>query len=157
MLIRKGTKKDIPDLHKLIVELAIYEKAADEVEVSLNELENDCFGQNSICNFFVAEINNMVSGIALYYRKYSTWKGRCLFLEDIIVREEYRRKGIGEALFEKVIEVAKKEGVRRLEWQVLNWNQQAISFYKKFDSVFDDEWINCKMTYDQIQEFNFSR
>ena len=84
-------------------------------------------------------------GIALYYTKYSTWKGRCIYIDDIIVTESRRREGIGKKLFEEVIAVAKKMKVRKLEWQVLNWNQQAINFYKKYSTVFDNEWINCKI------------
>ena len=102
-------------------------------------------------DFFVAEENNTIVGIALYYYKYSTWKGKCLFLEDIIVTESYRGKGLGKLLFNQVVEVSKAQNVRRMEWQVLNWNTPAIEFYKKYKAILDDEWINCKLTNHQLE------
>ena len=89
--------------------------------------------------------------MALYYYKYSTWKGKCLFLEDIIVTESERKNGYGQLLFQEVMQVAKAEKVRRMEWQVLDWNTAAIEFYEKYDALFDEEWINCKLTYEQLQ------
>ena len=104
-------------------------------------------------HFYVAEENGLITGIALYYFKYSTWKGKCIFLEDIIVTESQRGKGTGAKLFEQVIEAAKEMKVRRLEWQVLNWNEPAINFYKKYNANLDPEWINGKLVFDQIQNF----
>lgn len=154
ILIRKGKKSDLPGIFDLIKELAKYEKAENEVSNSILSMEDDGFGENPIYFFFVAEsIEKNIIGMALYYFKYSTWKGRCLFLEDIIVNSEYRGLGIGKALFQKVIHQAKNEKVKRLEFQVLNWNQTAIDFYKKFDCNFDDEWINVKLTEDQILHY----
>ena len=114
-------------------------------------LTNDFNGKNF--DFYVAEENNIVVGIALFFVKYSTWKGKCLFLEDIIVTEIERGNGIGKLLFNKIIEVAKETKVRRMEWQVLDWNKTAIDFYKKYDSTLDGEWINCKLTNHDLEKF----
>lgn len=150
LTIRKGTPKDIaPALH-LVKELAIYEKAPNEVEVTVEEMTEWGFSNDKQFDFFVAEENNTIIGIALYYFKYSTWKGKCLFLEDIIVTENQRGKGIGKLLFDEVIKVAKETNVRRMEWQVLEWNTPAIKFYEKYNAVLDGEWINCKLTNHQL-------
>ena len=133
---------------ELITELAVYEKAADQVVVTVKDLEQNGFGKNPIFNFFVAEYEGYIIGLALYYIKYSTWKGRCIFLEDIIVTEKFRGKKVGAKLFEKIIEVAKNEKVKRLEWQVLNWNEPALNFYKKYNAYLDSEWINAKLVFD---------
>lgn len=149
VIVRKARKKDLSSVLSLINELAAYEKAPNEVKVTLKELAKDGFGKKKIFNCFVAETpENKITGIALFYTKYSTWKGKCIFLDDIIVTESARGKGIGKKLFEAVIEVAKKMKVRKLEWQVLNWNEPAISFYKKYSTVFDNEWINCKLVFE---------
>ncbi len=147
--IRKGIANDINAALLMVKELATYEKAPNEVEVTIQEMKKEF--TNNTFDFFVAEINTEIIGIALYYYKYSTWKGKCIFLEDIIVTEKYRNKGVGKLLFDAVTTIAKQEQVRRLEWQVLNWNAPAITFYKKFNANFDDEWINCKLTYHQLQ------
>ncbi len=151
IIIRKGEIKDIPDTLSLIKELAAYEKAPNEVEVDMQEMIENY--QNKVFDFFVAELNTKIVGIALYYYKYSTWKGRCIYLDDIIITEKHRNKGIGKSLMQAVIQIAKKEKVRKLEWQVLKWNTPAIEFYKKLNTIFDDEWLNCKLTYEQIQKF----
>lgn len=153
--IRKGTKTDLPVVLNLVKELAIYEKAPNEVTVTLSDMERDGFGESPIFSFFVAEKDGTILGIALYYIKYSTWKGKCVFLEDIIVTEEYRQYGIGKKLFDEVVKVAKSMNVKRLEWQVLEWNEPAIKFYKKLNAHFDEEWINCKLTDKEIQEYKF--
>lgn len=158
--IRKARKKDIPQILALIKELAHYEKAAHEVKVTAKELERDGFGKKRAYECFVAICSRPLSkrkkalktdikiiGMALYYIKYSTWKGRCIYLDDIIVTEKMRGKGVGKLLFEKVIEVAKKMKARKLEWQTLKWNKPAINFYEKYNAVFDDEWINCKLVF----------
>ena len=150
--IRKGTESDIEQALSLIKELAIYEKAPDEVEVTPNEMRAWGFGSNKIFDFFVAEENDVIIGMALYYFKYSTWKGKCLFLEDIIVTESQRGKGIGKLLFDKIIEVSKETNVRRMEWQVLDWNTPAINFYKKYAATLDGEWINGKLTNAQLEK-----
>lgn len=146
-IVRKGERKDVGQLLKLIQELADYEKAPNEVIITEEILLKDGFGPDKIFDFYVADHGGEILGIALYYTKYSTWKGRCLFLEDIIVSEQHRRKGIGELLFKQVVEAAEKAGVKRLEWQVLDWNKPAIEFYKKHESLFEPEWINCKLTF----------
>ena len=149
--IRKGIESDIEQALSLIKELAIYEKAPDEVEVTPNEMRAWGFGSNKIFDFFVAQENDVIIGMALYYFKYSTWKGKCLFLEDIIVTETQRGKGIGKLLFDKIIEVSKSTNVRRMEWQVLDWNTPAINFYKKYAATLDGEWINGKFTKAQLE------
>lgn len=154
MAIRKGTKTDLPAVLNLVKELAIYEKAPNEVTVTLSDMERDGFGENPIFSFFVAETEGKVVGIALYYIKYSTWKGKCVFLEDIIVTEAYRQYGIGKKLFDEIVKVAKEMDVKRLEWQVLEWNEPAIKFYKKLNAHFDEEWINCKLTDKEIQAYS---
>lgn len=151
VVIRTGNENDIPAALDLVKELAVFEKAPTEVEVTVREMTNWGFGKDKIFNFFVLEKENKIVGIAVYYYKYSTWKGKCLFLEDIIVTEKERKNGYGKLLFNEVVKVAKSQKVRRMEWQVLDWNTPAIEFYKKYNSHMDGEWINCKLTYDQIQ------
>lgn len=147
--VRKAQKKDMSSVLSLIKELATYEKAPKEVKITVKELEKDGFGQHKVFNCFVAQDkNNKIIGIALYYIKYSTWKGKCIYLDDIIVTESMRGQGIGKQLFEAVINVAKKRKVRKLEWQVLEWNKPAINFYKKYRTIFDNEWINCKLSFE---------
>ena len=149
--IRKGEKSDLPTIYALIKELALYERAENEVSNTLDEMLEDGFGENPIYYFFVAENNEKkIVGLSLYYFKYSTWKGRCMYLEDIIVNEPSRGKGIGSALFKEIIVQAKAEKVKRLEFQVLNWNEPAIHFYRKFNCHFDEEWINVKLTQEEI-------
>jgi len=156
--IRKARKNDLPSVLSLIKELATYEKAPHEVTVTLKELEQDGFGKEKVYDCFVACITpsapplqeergkgGEVVGIALYYIKYSTWKGRCIYLDDIIVTQSQRGKGIGKKLFEKVVREAKKMQAKKLEWQVLHWNKPAINFYKKYSTIFDNEWVNCKL------------
>ncbi|MFL5765219.1 MAG: GNAT family N-acetyltransferase [Bacteroidia bacterium] len=153
--IRKGVRDDLPQVLDLVKELAAYEKAPGEVAVSIEEMERDGFGENPVFRFFVAELDKRIIGISLYYIKYSTWKGKCIFLEDIIVTEQYRKSGIGRKLFDEVVKVAKSMHVRRMEWQVLEWNEPAIKFYEKLNSNFDEEWVNCKLTGEQIAEYPF--
>ncbi len=151
--IRTGEARDVPAVLKLVKELAVYEKAVNEVTITENELLNDGFGPNSIYGLFVAEEGKEIIGIALYYEKYSTWKGRCLYLEDIIVTENKRGSGIGKQLFDTVIRVAKTKNSARMEWQVLDWNEPAINFYRKYNANLDDEWLNGKLTREQIQAY----
>jgi GNAT superfamily N-acetyltransferase len=150
LIIRKGTEADIPFALQLVKELATYEKAPDEVEVTVREMTEWGFGADKQFDFFVATDNDVIVGLALYYYKYSTWKGKCLFLEDIIVTESQRGKGLGKLLFDKVVQVGKEQNVRRMEWQVLDWNTPAIEFYKKYDATLDGEWVNCKLTNHQL-------
>ncbi len=152
-IIRKGDLKDLNSVLKLVKELAVYEKAPDEVEVTVDQMEEWGFGTDKQFDFFVAEKDGKIVGTAIYYYKYSTWKGKCLFLEDIIVTESERKNGFGKLLFDAVVQVAKKDKVKRMEWQVLEWNEPAIKFYKKTNTVFDEEWVNCKLTYEELQKF----
>jgi GNAT superfamily N-acetyltransferase len=151
--IRKGVEADLDQVLGLVKELAAYEKAPNEVEVTIEEMHNWGFGKDKVFEFFVAEHEHKIIGIALYYYKYSTWKGKCLFLEDIIVTETYRRYGLGSKLFNEVALVAKQQQVRRMEWQVLDWNEPAINFYKKYSAHLDGEWINGKLSHTQLQTF----
>ena len=150
-LIRIGTVNDLPQVLNLIKDLAAFENEPFEVEVTIAEMQNWGFGKDKIFDFFVIEIDNIIIGLALYYFKYSTWKGKCLFLEDIIVKENVRNKGYGKKLFNAVVEVAKNTGVKRMEWQVLDWNKNAIEFYNKYQANLDSKWLNCKLNYSQLQ------
>jgi len=151
--VRKGLKSDLSAALGLIKELALYENAPDEVIVTIEDMERDGFGEDPVFYFFVAEVDEKIVGISLYYVKYSTWKGKCIFLEDIIVTEQYRKHGIGKKLFDEVVKVSKELNVQRLEWQVLDWNEPAIRFYEKINSNLDKEWINCKLTKEQIVQY----
>lgn len=145
LLISKGTELDIADAFELIKELALFEKAPNEVTNSIEQMKIDGFGKNPSFEFFVAKTDNKTIGLALYYTRYSTWKGRCLYLEDIIVTENFRRKNVGKHLFDQVLEHAKSNNFASVNWQVLNWNKSAIDFYKKYNAQFDDEWLNGKI------------
>ena len=153
--VRKGSKNDLPQTLRLVKELAEYEKAPLEVAVTVEEMERDGFGDHPVFDFFVAEAKGEIVGIALYYIKYSTWKGKCVFLEDLIVTEKFRQSGIGKKLFNEVVNVAKAMNARRMEWQVLEWNEPAIRFYKKLNAHLDSEWTNCKLTEEQIENYVF--
>lgn len=117
-------------------------------------MQRDGFGENPIYKFFVAENESGIVGIALYYTAYSTWKGKTIYLEDLVVTEKLRRAGIGRKLFNAVAEEAKTVGAKRFRWQVLEWNEPAIAFYKKIGADLDGEWINCTMTEEQIQQYS---
>lgn len=153
MNIRSGNQDDLEDALALIKELAVFEKAPEAVENTIESMIKDGFGDRPVFEFFVAEVDGKVVGLALYYYNYSTWKGKSLYLEDLIVKEAYRGRGIGKRLFERVILKAKEEDVGRMDWQVLDWNTSAIDFYKKMGASLDDEWINCRLTKAQIQHF----
>lgn len=152
--IRRGEKADIPAVLQLIKTLAKYENAAEEVIIDAQNLENDGFEAPILFELLVAENNQGIVAMALYYPRYSTWKGRTLFLEDLVVNEAYRRQGIGTALFEALIREARSKGAKRLEWQVLDWNASAIRFYKKFGAQLDETWINGRLDEEQLSAFN---
>lgn len=154
--IRKGVKADLPQVLQLIKELAAYEKAEGEVIVTVDDLEKDGFGSQPLFYLFVAETGQKIVGMALYYIKYSTWKGKCVFLEDLIVTESHRKSGLGKKLFNEVVKISKQLHAERMEWQVLDWNEPAIKFYKSYNANFDSEWINCKLVGEQIQNYNFN-
>jgi len=142
--IRRAEKKDCTRLLELIHQLAVYEKAPDAVTATLEHFVESGFGENPVWYGFVAEVDGVVQGFALYYIRYSTWKGQRLYLEDFLVNEEHRGKGIGKLLFDKLIEEAKEKKFCGMVWQVLDWNEPAINFYKKYDGVtFDSGWLNC--------------
>lgn len=150
-LIRPGTEADLPDALRLIIELAVYEKEPKAVVTTVESMRKNCFGAKPVFGFFVAELDSEIVGLALCYDRYSTWRGKCLFLEDLIVSEKHRGKGIGQALFERTIQKARDEGYRGLTWQVLDWNESAINFYKKYNAKIDAGWLNCNLSPDQIQ------
>ena len=141
--IRKAVKEDCPRLMELIKELAVYEKAPNDVTVSLEHFVESGFGEKPVWWAFVAVVDGKIEGFALYYIRYSTWKGQAMYLEDIIVTEMMRGKKIGRLLFDRLIEEAKEKKWDRIIWQVLEWNEPAINFYKKYDASFDPEWVNC--------------
>ena len=147
MIIRPGKKSDIPQVFQLIKELAEYEKALDKVSNTVEKLEEDGFGPNPVYELFVAEIENNIVGIALTYYRFSTWRGKVMYLEDLIVKEHMRRKGIGKKLFDMVLDHAKVTSCVGLSLQVLDWNDLGINFYKKYNMEFDDEWINCYLVF----------
>lgn len=144
-IIRRAERADCPRLLELIRELAHYEKAPEEVTVTLDHFEESGFGEQPVWWAFVAEVDGVVEGFALYYIRYSTWKGQRMYLEDIVVTEKMRGKGLGKLLFDALIEETKEKSFKGMVWQVLDWNEPAINFYKKYNASFDPEWINCSL------------
>ncbi len=145
ILIRKAIKEDCPRLLELIRELAVFEKAPEAVSVTLEHFEESGFGEHPVYWAFVAEADGTVEGFALYYIRYSTWKGQRMYLEDILVTEKMRGKGLGSLLFDRLLEEAKEKKFKGMVWQVLDWNEPAINFYKKYGADFDGEWLNCSV------------
>lgn len=145
MNIRKGKIEDMPRVLELIQELAVFEKQPDAVQVTVSDLERDGFGPEPLFQILVAEANGEIPGIALFYNRYSTWKGKTIHLEDLIVSEKHRGCGIGMHLYQAVMEEAKKQNVRRVEWNVLDWNTPAISFYEKTGAVVFKDWLVAQM------------
>jgi GNAT superfamily N-acetyltransferase len=144
--IRKAVKEDCARLLELVTELAVYEKAPQEVTVTVAHFEESGFAENPVWWAFVAEADGKTEGFALYYIRYSTWKGQRMYLEDIIVTEKMRGKGLGKLLFDALIKEAKEKKFSGMVWQVLEWNEAAINFYKKYyNANFDGEWINCSI------------
>jgi GNAT superfamily N-acetyltransferase len=145
MRIRKALLGDEKAIHGLIQALADYERAPDEVINTPEQLRIDLF-EDEVCEALVVENeDDVIVGFALYYTSYSTWKGRCLYLEDFYVLPEFRRGGIGGKLFQEVVAIARERGVKRMDWQVLEWNEPAIAFYKKQEAILDPEWINGRL------------
>ena len=153
MTIRPGTKEDMPAVLDLIKELAAFEREPDAVVVTVDELVKDGFGPDPLFYTFIAEANNEVIGIALFYYRYSTWKGKTIHLEDLIVKQEKRGTGAGSALYKKVIKFARQEGVRRVEWVVLNWNTHAIQFYERSGAAIMRDWLTVQMNEEGITKF----
>ncbi|UCA61501.1 GNAT family N-acetyltransferase [Chryseobacterium rhizoplanae] len=147
VIIRKAVQEDCASMLELIKELAEYEKALHEVTVTLDEFTEDGFGKSPVWGAFVAELNGGIVGISLYYDRYSTWKGRRLYLEDLVVTEKMRGRQIGKLLFEATVEYGKSNAYSGMVFQVLNWNEPAINFYKKYSPKFDDEWLNVSIEF----------
>ena len=148
MQLRKGTKSDLPRLLELIRELAIYENAEEQVTNTVERMMEEGFGPSPVFGFVVVELDGKIVGAAVYYWRYSTWKGKRLYLEDLIVTEDLRGKGAGKLLFDEMIAFGKAEGASGMMWQVLDWNEPAINFYKKYSTSFDEEWLNCHIDFD---------
>jgi GNAT superfamily N-acetyltransferase len=148
--LRVARIEDCPRLLELVNELALFEKAPHEVDVSLSEFEDSGFGSNPVWKAFVAEVDNTIVGFALYYVRYSTWKGRRIYLEDLLVTESMRGKGIGKLLFDSVVKETKDLNFSGMVWQVLDWNQPAINFYKKYEAGLEAGWLNASLSKDQL-------
>ncbi|WP_297869222.1 GNAT family N-acetyltransferase [uncultured Flavobacterium sp.] len=153
MMIRKATKNDMPSVLELIQELATFEKEPDAVVVTVDDLVRDGFSANPLFQCFVAEVENEIIGMALYYYRYSTWKGKTIHLEDLIVKENKRGTGAGFALYKEIIKQGKAENVRRIEWNVLDWNTPAIDFYEKSGAKVLGDWRVVHMDDKGIEQF----
>lgn len=153
MKIRKGTPQDMPDVLALINELAVFEKEPDAVVISTEDLLRDGFSENPLFHTFVAEVNEEIIGVALYYYRFSTWKGKTIHLEDLIVKENNRGTGAGFALYSEIIKQGKKDNVRRIEWNVLDWNTPAIDFYEKSGAKVLTDWRVVHMDENGIEAF----
>jgi GNAT superfamily N-acetyltransferase len=141
--IRRAKKEDCHSILELVHQLALYERAPDEVTVSLTHFEESGFGYKPVWWSFVAEVDGKIEGFALYYLRFSTWKGKRMYLEDLYVTEKMRGKGLGKLLLDRLIREAQRRKLNGIQWQVLEWNEPAINFYKKYNAVFDGEWFNC--------------
>ena len=146
-IIRKANRSDVAAIFGLIQELALYEKAPEQVTNTADNLAQDLFDKN-LCEAIVAEIKDEIVGFALYYTSYSTWKGACLYLEDFYVKEDKRKYGIGQFLFDEILLIAKRSNVKRMDWQVLEWNEPAIRFYQKQQAFLDPEWLNGRLFFE---------
>lgn len=152
--LRRGVEADLPQVLGLIRELAEYEKAPEAVTNTLEAMRRDGFGPQPIFGFFVLENEAAeIIGLALYYTAYSTWKGRMLYLEDLVVTEAARRGGLGRQLFDAVVAEARATGAVRMKWQVLDWNEPAIGFYKKLGATIENEWLNGNLDEDQLARY----
>ncbi len=151
--IRHGRREDLPRVLELIKELAEYERALHEVTNTVEQMEQDGFGEHPVYGLFVADLNGEIVGISLFYWRYSTWKGKRLYLEDIIVTEAWRGKGIGKKLFDRTMQHALEQNCTGMMWQVLDWNEPAIRFYKKnYNARLDNGWINCHLEREEIEQ-----
>lgn len=145
VLVRRGTPADIPAAFSLVKELAIYERALELLVNTPEKMARDM--ENKLFDFVVAETDDTIVGMSLFYFRYSTWKGKRLYMEDIIVTESYRGNGIGKLLFDGTVKIAKEMECTGMMWQVLDWNTSAVNFYRKYGTSFDDEWINCNLDF----------
>ncbi len=148
--IREGIKTDVPAVLELVRELALYERAPLEVTNTEESMIEDGFGPNPAFGLLVAESNEVIVGIAIHFIRYSTWKGKMLYLEDIVVRESFRGNGIGNQLFERCCALVLENNYASMAWQVLAWNEPALNFYRKYNAILDNEWVNGKLTKEQI-------
>jgi GNAT superfamily N-acetyltransferase len=151
--LRVAQKEDCPRLLELVNELALFEHAPQEVTVTLQEFEDAGFGDKPVWKAYVAEVDGIIVAMALYYVRYSTWKGCRLFLEDLIVTEEYRGQGIGKSLFDRIIVEAKELGFSGMVWQVLDWNEPALNFYKKYEANLEPGWLNASLSKEQLSKY----
>ena len=151
--VRKAERQDMPQVLDLIRELAVFEKEPDAVEVTVEDLETEGYGNNPLFHCFVAELDEKIVGIALVYYRFSTWKGRTIHLEDLIVSESHRGTGIGMALYKKVMEFADENKVKRVEWNVLDWNTNAIEFYENTGAHILDDWRVVQMSKEGLDNF----
>lgn len=151
-IIRSGKKEDLPQVLELVKELALFERAPEQVTNTVSMMEEDGFGAHPAYGMFVAEKNNQIIGISIYYYRYSTWKGRRLYLEDIIVTESERGEGIGKKLFERTMFKTLEDNCTGMTWQVLDWNTPAIDFYKRYGAKLDSEWINGSLEAEAIRK-----
>ncbi|MDR3694906.1 GNAT family N-acetyltransferase [Mucilaginibacter sp.] len=151
--LRIAKKEDCPRLLELVKELALFERAPEEVTVTLQEFEDAGFGEKPVWKAFVAEVDGFIVAFAVYYVRYSTWKGCRMYLEDLIVTEEMRGKGVGKLLFDRLIVEAKEMGFNGMSWQVLDWNEPAIGFYKKYDAGIEAGWLNGALSREQLLNF----
>ena len=145
IIIRRAVEQDCPRLLELIRELALYDMAPQEVPVTLEHFRESGFGPSPVWWAFVAEQDGRVEGFALYYIRYSTWKGQRMYLEDILVTEKMRGQGLGKLLLDRLILEARERKLQGIVWQVLEWNEPAIRFYKKYQADFDPQWVNCSI------------
>lgn len=145
--IRSAVKEDCHRMMELIHELAVYEKAPAQVIVTFEHFVESGFGEKPVWWALVAELDGKVEGMALYYIRYSTWKGQRMYLEDLVVAENKRGHKIGSLLFDALIEEAKSKDFKGMNWQALDWNEPALHFYKKYNSEFDPEWVNCSIDF----------
>lgn len=153
--IRKGIKEDLPAVHRLVAELALFEKAPEQVETTAEIFADDGFGERPFFEFFVAEHPaDGIIGIALFYFGYSTWKGKMLYLDDLVITGKWRRKGIGQLLFDRLVEYGVEHKIGQMRWHVLDWNEPAINMYKKVGAELDGEWITCKLSGQQLKEMS---
>jgi GNAT superfamily N-acetyltransferase len=157
ILVREGKPEDIPEVFELIKELAVYEKALHEVETSIEQLTKDAFGEKPLYGLIVAELDKTIVGISVFYYRYSTWKGKRLYLEDILVTEKQRGKKIGSKLFEATARYASEQGCSGMNWLALDWNEPAINFYKKFNAYFEPQWVNSGITAKELEKYGRRR
>jgi len=155
-IVREGRPDDVPQVMALVRELALYEKAPHEVTNTEAMMLRDGFGEQPAFGLFVAEHDGTIVGIALHYIRYSTWKGKMLYLEDIVVQEAQRGQGIGAQLFEACLKLCVQQNYAGMTWQVLDWNEPALNFYRKYQCNLDGEWVNGKLLLDQIQTMNLT-